>query len=82
MTARTALKRLIATVGLLLMVPIGLQLVSATLTPGDAAVRAGAVFVAVSMGRLLSNLAPGGHQGVILPAPTERSSTEPSATER
>lgn len=59
MTGRTALRRLIATVGLALMVPIGLQLVTGTLTPADAATRAAAVFAAVWVGRMLAGLAPG-----------------------
>jgi hypothetical protein len=73
--SQTMLKRMIATMGLLLMVPIGLQLVSGTLTPRDAAVRAGGVFMAVLVGRSLSSLAPGGPT-VLLPAePVE--ATEP-----
>jgi hypothetical protein len=64
---QTLLKRMIATVGLLLMFPIGLQLVQGTLTPADAAVRAAAVFAAVWIGRSLAALAPGGPT-VLLPA--------------
>lgn len=59
MNGQTLLKRMIATVGLLLMFPIGLQLVQGTLTPRDAAVRAAAVFAAVWIGRSLAGLAPG-----------------------
>ncbi|MGF1666983.1 MAG: hypothetical protein ACFCVC_12015 [Acidimicrobiia bacterium] len=67
MNGQTLLKRMIATVGLLLMFPIGLQLVQGTLTPNDAAIRAAAVFVAVWIGRSLAALAPGGPT-VLLPA--------------
>jgi len=59
MTGRAALKRLIAVMGLILMIPLGLQLVQGTLTPSDAAVRGAALFVAVLFGRALANLAPG-----------------------
>jgi hypothetical protein len=64
---QTLLKRMIATVGLLLMFPIGLQLVQGTLTPRDASVRAAAVFAAVWIGRSLAGLAPGSPI-VLLPA--------------
>jgi hypothetical protein len=59
MTGRAALKRMIAVVGLVLMIPLGLQLVQGTLTPSDAAFRGVALFVAVVVGRGLANLAPG-----------------------
>jgi hypothetical protein len=61
-TGRGILRRLIATIGLILMAPIGLQLVSGTLTARDAAVRAGVVFASVWIGRSLANMAPGGAQ--------------------
>lgn len=59
MTGRAALKRMIAVVGLVLMIPLGLGLVQGTLSPSDAAVRGVALFLAVVVGRGLANLAPG-----------------------
>ncbi|MDH4117541.1 MAG: hypothetical protein OEX04_21100 [Acidimicrobiia bacterium] len=58
MTGQSALKRLIAFVGLILMVPLGLGLVSGSLTPGDAGMRAAALFVTVMVARKLAALAP------------------------
>jgi hypothetical protein len=64
------LKRLAATAGLALMIPIGLQLIEGTLTPVDAARRAGALFVAVVIARKMAALAPGGPE-VLMPAPVQ-----------
>jgi hypothetical protein len=68
MSGPAILKRLAAAAGLALMIPIGLGLVDGTLTPIDAARRAGALFVAVVIARKLAVLAPGRTE-VLLPAP-------------
>ena len=58
MNAPQLFKQLVAVVGLLLVVPIALQLVSGTITPPDAGVRAMVLFAGVLVARRLANLAP------------------------
>jgi hypothetical protein len=77
MSAPAVFKRLAAVLGLLLMAPIGLQLVTGTLTPADAAVRAAGVFVFVVVSRLLLGRVPTAPRVVVAaptPAPAEETS--------
>lgn len=71
------LKRLVAIIGLLLMMPIGYQLIMGTVTPTDAAIRAGALFVGVVMARKAADLAPSGRT-VLIPVQEERSVEAPA----
>jgi hypothetical protein len=58
MNAPQLFKRLVAVTGLFLVVPIAFQLVSGTITPLDAGVRAMVLFAGVLVARRLANLAP------------------------
>ncbi|MDH3248357.1 MAG: hypothetical protein OEQ47_05320 [Acidimicrobiia bacterium] len=58
MSAPHAFKRLVAVGGLLLVIPIALQLVSGTITPLDAGIRALVLFGGVLVARRLANLTP------------------------
>ena len=68
MSGSQYLKRLVAAMGLLLMVPLGYQLVVGSLTPTDAAIRATALFVGVVLARKVAGLAPSG-RAVLIPVP-------------
>jgi hypothetical protein len=58
MSASHTFKRLVAIAGLLLVVPIALQLISGTVTPLDAGIRAMVLFGGVLVARRLANLTP------------------------
>ena len=58
MSAPQTFKRLIAIAGLVLVIPIALQLVSGTITPLDAGIRALVLFGGVLIARRLANLTP------------------------
>ena len=58
MSASQTFKRLVAVAGLLLVIPIALQLISGTVTPLDAGIRALVLFGGVLAARRLANLAP------------------------
>lgn len=58
MSAPQAFKRLVALAGLLLVIPIALQLISGTVTPLDAGIRALVLFGGVLVARRLANLTP------------------------
>ncbi len=58
MSAPQTFKRLVALAGLLLVIPIALQLVSGTITPLDAGIRAVVLFGGVLVARRLANLTP------------------------
>lgn len=58
MSAPQAFRRVVALAGLLLVVPIALQLVSGTITLFDAGVRALVLFGGVLIARRLAVLAP------------------------
>ncbi len=58
MSAPQTFKRLVAIAGLLLVVPIALQLISGTITPLDAGIRAVVLFGGVLVSRRLANLTP------------------------
>ena len=58
MSAPQTFKRLVAVAGLLLVIPIALQLISGTVTPLDAGIRALVLFGGVLVARRLANLAP------------------------
>ena len=60
MTGDQMLKRLVAILGLLLMLPLGYGLVTGTLSPEDAGMRAAALFIGVVIARKLADLAPSG----------------------
>jgi len=68
-TGTTLLRQLTAALGLILLIPIGLQLIGGTVSPTDAAIRAAALFVGVVVARRLAGLAPGGPE-VLIPAPS------------
>ena len=58
MSAPQTFKRLVALGGLLLVVPVALQLISGTITPLDAGIRALVLFGGVLVARRLANLTP------------------------
>ena len=58
MSAPQTFKRLVALAGLLLVIPIALQLISGTVTPLDAGIRALVLFGGVLVARRLANLTP------------------------
>jgi hypothetical protein len=58
MSAPQTFKRLVAVAGLLLVIPIALQLISGTVTPLDAGIRAVVLFGGVLVARRLANLTP------------------------
>jgi hypothetical protein len=58
-TAKAALARVVAGIGLILMVPLAVQLVQGTLTSTDAAVRAVALLVGAAVARALLTSIPG-----------------------
>jgi hypothetical protein len=75
MSAPQYLKRIVAGMGLGLMVPLGLGLVSGSLTATDAAVRAVALYGGIIVARKLAGMAPSGRE-IIVGAPAEPA-TEP-----
>ena len=58
MSAPQTFKRLVALAGLVLVIPIALQLISGTVTPLDAGIRALVLFGGVLVARRLANLTP------------------------
>lgn len=58
MSAPQTFKRLVALTGLLLVIPVALQLISGTITPLDAGIRAVVLFGGVLVARRLANLTP------------------------
>lgn len=58
MSAPQAFRRLVALGGLMLVIPIALQLVSGTITLFDAGIRAVVLFGGVLVARRLAGLAP------------------------
>lgn len=58
MSAPQAFKRLVALGGLLLVIPVALQLITGTITPLDAGIRALVLFGGVLLARRLANLTP------------------------
>ena len=58
MSAPHTFKRLVALTGLLLVVPVALQLISGTITPPDAGIRALVLLGGVLVARRLANLTP------------------------
>jgi hypothetical protein len=64
------LKRLVAVLGLLLMLPLGYGLVTGSLSPEDAGLRAAALFIGVVVARKMTALAPSGRE-VLVPVQTE-----------
>lgn len=58
MSAPQTFKRLVAVTGLLLVIPVALQLISGTITPLDAGIRALVLFGGVLVARRLANLTP------------------------
>ena len=58
MSAPQTFKRLVALGGLLLVIPVALQLISGTITPLDAGIRAMVLFGGVLVARRLANLTP------------------------
>lgn len=72
MSAPQYLKRLIAAIGLLLMLPLGYGLLTGMLTPTDAATRAGALFLAVMVARKIADLAPSGREVLVPVADDEQ----------
>jgi hypothetical protein len=58
MSAPQTFKRLVALTGLLLVIPIALQLISGTITPLDAGIRALVLLGGVLVARRLANLTP------------------------
>ena len=65
MSAPQAFKRMVAAAGLLLVVPIAVQLISGTITPFDAGIRAMVLFAGVIVARRLANFTP--HPVMIVP---------------
>lgn len=60
MSGDQMLKRLIAAMGLFLMLPLGYGLVTGSVTPQDAGMRAAALFVGVLIARKVADLVPSG----------------------
>ncbi len=58
MSAQQTFKRVVASIGLLLVIPIAVQLISATITPLDAGIRALVLFAGVIVARRLASFAP------------------------
>jgi hypothetical protein len=58
MSAPQAFKRIVAAAGLLLVIPIAVQLISGTVTPLDAGIRALVLFGGVILARRLANFTP------------------------
>lgn len=58
MSAPQTFKRLVALAGLVLVIPLALQLVSGSITPLDAGTRALVLFFGVLVARRLANLTP------------------------
>jgi hypothetical protein len=58
MSGPQTFKRLVAIAGLLLVIPIALQLVQGTITPLDAGIRAMVLFGGVLVARRLANFTP------------------------
>ena len=58
MSAPQTFRRLVAVAGLLMVIPIALQLISGTITPLDAGIRAIVLFGGVLVARRLANLTP------------------------
>jgi hypothetical protein len=72
MSGPQTFKRLVAAAGLLLVVPIALQLISGTITPFDAGIRALVLFAGVVVARRLANLTPRPVMVVTSEPPTKR----------
>lgn len=58
MSASQTFKRVVALTGLFLVIPVALQLISGTITPLDAGIRALVLFGGVLVARRLANLTP------------------------
>lgn len=58
MSGPQTFKRMVAVTGLLLVIPIALQLISGTVTPLDAGIRALVLFGGVIVARRLANFTP------------------------
>ncbi len=58
MSGPQTFKRMVAVAGLVLVIPIAVQLVSGTITPVDAGTRALVLFFGVLVARRLANLTP------------------------
>ncbi len=58
MSAPQTFKRMVAATGLLLVIPVAVQLISGTITPLDAGIRALVLFGGVIVARRLANFTP------------------------